>query len=142
LGEPFRQDRGPQARPFQAHEDVRDLGKRIKRQVKVHQPIAQAGLFDIQCLQREIESIAGNLPEIRVPALQRTKPGILQLLVAPQRGQLVDAVPEHVTTALGRSGKIEQRAVGIEDAGLHAEQRSLVHADYLTYAHLQWFTVQ
>jgi hypothetical protein len=98
--------------------------------------------FDGQRLQREVESVSGDLPEIRVPALHGAKPGILQLLVTPERGQFVDAVPEHIAAAPGRSGKIEQRPVGVEDADLHADQRSLLHVRHLTYAHLRWLTVQ
>ena len=75
---------------FQACEDIGDFGKCIERQVEVHQPIAQAGLFDRQRLQGEVERIGGDLPEIRVPALERPQPGILQLLVPPERGQLVE----------------------------------------------------
>jgi hypothetical protein len=137
IGRAVRQDCGPQARLFQAREDVWDFGKCIERQVKIHQAIAQARLFDGQRLQREVESVPGDLPEIRVPALHGAQPGILQLLVAPERGQFVDAVPEHIAAAPGRSGKIEQRPVGVEDAGLHADERCLFHARYLTYAHLR-----
>src|SRR5262249_23645825 len=104
--------------------------------------IAQARLFDSQRLQREVESVGSDLPEIRVPALHGAKPGILQLLVAPERGQLVDIVPEHIAAARGRSGKIKQRPISIEDAGLHADERCVAHAGYLTYAHLRWLTVQ
>src|SRR5262249_58402477 len=51
--------------------------------------------------------------------------------------QLVDAVPEHIAAAPGGRGKIEQRPVGVEDAGLHADQRSLLHAHHRTYAHFE-----
>jgi hypothetical protein len=142
LGEPF--DRMAVRRPalFQAREDIADFGECIERQVKIHQAIAQARLFECQRLQREVERIPGDLPEIRMPALDGPQPGILQLLVTPERGQLVDAVPEHIAAALGRSGKIEQRSIGVEDAGLHADERCVAHATYLTYAHLRWLTVQ
>jgi hypothetical protein len=142
LGRAVRQDRGPQARLFQVREDIADLGKCIKRQVKIHQTIAQAWLFDCQRLQREVESIPGDLPEIRVPALDGPQPGILQLLVTPEGGQLVDGIPKHIAAALGGSGKIEQRPIGVEDAGLHADQRCVAHAGYFMYAHLRWLTVQ
>src|SRR5262249_19048979 len=106
------------------------------------QAIAQARLFDCQCLQREVESVPGDLPEIRMPALHGPQPRILQLLVTPERGQFVDAVPEHIAAAPGRSAKIEQRPVRVTDAGLHADERSLLHARHLRYAHLRWLTVQ
>src|SRR5262245_39771097 len=69
LGRAVRQDRGPQARLFQACEDIGDFGNGIERQVKIHQAIAQAWFFEPQRLQREVESVPGDLPEIRVPAL-------------------------------------------------------------------------
>src|SRR6266478_6231921 len=83
-------------------------------------------------VRHRADPVPGELAEIRVPALHGAKPGILQLLVTPERGQFVDAVPEHIAAAPGRSGKIEQRPVGVEDAGLHADQRSLLHARHLT----------
>src|SRR5262249_13116305 len=46
----------------------------------------------------------------------------------PERGHLVDAVAQHVATAPGRGGKIEQRAIGIKDASLHADKRCVAHA--------------
>src|SRR5260370_22478661 len=97
---------------------------------------------DCQRLQCEIESIGGDLPEIRVPALERPQPGVLQLLLAPERGQLVDAFAEHVAAAFRGGSKIKQRSICIEDAGLHADQSCVAHARYLTYAHLRWLTVQ
>ena len=101
-GRAVRQDCGAQARRLEPSEDFRDLRKRLERQVKIHQPIAQAGLFDRQRLQGEVECIAGDLPEIRVPALDRPQPGILQLLVAPERGQLFDGVSQDVAAASRR----------------------------------------
>ena len=48
--------------------------------------------------------------------LQRAQPGVLQLLVAPQRGQPLGVAAEHVAAASRGRGEIEHRAIGVEDA--------------------------
>jgi hypothetical protein len=44
----------------------------------------------------------------------------LQLLVAPERGQPVDRLTEHIAATSRRRSKVEQGSIGIEDASLHA----------------------
>src|SRR5919198_3113538 len=126
-GEPFDRIAVRKPNGLEPSQNLWDLRKGFKRQVKIHQPIAQAGLFDRQRLQREVERIAGDLPEIRVPALHGPQPGILQLLVTPERAQLLDGVAQDVAAASRRRGKIEQRAGGIEDTSLHAGERCVTH---------------
>jgi hypothetical protein len=99
---------------------VQHLGnfrKGVESQVQAHQPVAQPGRVQAERPQREIERLAGHLPEIGMPALQRAQPGVLQLLVAPQQGEPLGVVGEHLAAARRRRREVEQRAVGVEDAG-------------------------
>src|SRR5262249_18222041 len=80
-----------------------------------------------QRFQREIESIAGHLQEIGVAALQSAQPGVLQLLVAPQDGEPFRVVTEHVSAPRRGGGKVEQRAVGVENAGADPVQLLASH---------------
>src|SRR6185312_6193973 len=75
---------------------------------------------DAERLERVIERVARDLPEIGVPALQRAQPGVLKLLVAPQRRQRGEIVTERVAALCRRGGVVEQRAVSVEDAGANA----------------------
>jgi len=51
------------------------------------------------------------LPKIDVPILDRPQPRILELLVAPERGERVDAVCQGVAAAPRSGGKVKQRAI-------------------------------
>ncbi len=82
----------------------------------MHQPFAQRRVRDAEALHREIERISGNLPEIRVPALARPQPSVLQLFFPPQRGELLECISQDVAAASRRGGVIEKRAIGVEDA--------------------------
>jgi hypothetical protein len=50
--------------------------------------------------------------------LQGPQPRVLQLLVSPPRGQLVDALVQNVAAALCSRGKIEQHRISVEDASI------------------------
>ena len=89
------------ARLLEPRKDIWNLRKRLKRQVKVHQPIAQARLVQRQSLQGEIERVGRDLPKIRMPALKRPQPRVLQLLVTPERGQGIDGLTEDIAAAFG-----------------------------------------
>src|SRR5262249_29874920 len=82
-------------------------------------------VVDIKRLQGEIEGIARDLPEIGMAPLKRAQPGVLQLLVAPEGRQLVDAIPQHVPAPSCRGCKVEYRAIGVKDAGLYRVQGTL-----------------
>src|SRR5712692_9699322 len=60
-------------------------------------------------------------------SLKRPKPGILQLFVAPERGEPIGIIPENIAAALRSGGEIEQGSVGVEDAGLDSSERVLGH---------------
>jgi hypothetical protein len=64
--------------------------------------------------------------------LDRPKPGVLKLLVAPDNSQLVDAIAKDITAPPRRRSKVEQRTVGVEDARFHTIQRNVGHIAYLS----------
>jgi hypothetical protein len=112
---------------FQLPQCVRHFGERFERQIQRHQAVAQPRLVDAQRLEREIERVAGDLPEVDVSRLKRAKPSVLQLLVAPNRSEPVDVAPQNIAAAPRGSGEIEQRSICIEDAGLDPGKRILGH---------------
>ncbi len=101
-----------------------NLGERLEAEIEVHQPLAQRGRLKAQAFQGEIERVAGHLPEVGVAVLERAQPGVLELLVAPERGQRRAAILRHVGAARRGGGEVEQGAVGVEDAGLNAIEGS------------------
>src|SRR5205814_3109329 len=91
------------------------------------QPVPQPAAAEPQCLERKVEGLTGHLPEVRVAALQRPQPRILELLLTPKRAQ-----GARLLTQLGAAGPrgcsdVEQSAVRIEHAGANAVQRSETH---------------
>ena len=70
----------------------------------------------IQALEREIERVAGDLPEVGVSVLERAQPCVLELLVAPQRGQRRAPILRNVGAARGGGGEVEQRAISASPA--------------------------
>jgi hypothetical protein len=120
-----REDRGPQAGRAQPRQHIGHFGKRRQREVEVEQPPTQLRSLEDERLQREIERVRGHLHEIGVAPLCRAQPGVLNLLVAPQRGEAVRRLGGHVHAGAGCGGKVEQRAVGVEHARLDAGQGAL-----------------
>src|SRR5205814_3442083 len=59
----------------------------VECEVKAQQPLPQPAAADLQCLERKVEGLTGHLPEVRVAALQRPQPRILELLLTPERAQ-------------------------------------------------------
>ena len=122
-----RQDRGGESHRLEPAQHLRYFRESSERQIQVHQPVAQRVVGEIQRLQRIIERIAGHLPEIGVPVLRGPQPAVLQLLVAPEGGQPLGLVAEPVATAGGGRGVVEQRAIGVEHAGLDAGKSCVSH---------------
>ena len=87
--------------------------KSIERQVELHQALAQPRPPDAHCLERKIKGIAGDLPEIDVPALQPAQPGILQLLIAPHSREPIDLVTEHVAAAACRRPELDHHGAAL-----------------------------
>src|SRR6266849_2056923 len=102
-----RQDRGLQSCGLQLPEDVGHLREGVESQIELHQTIAEPRLIEQQGLQREIQGVTRHLPEIGMPSLCGTKPGILELLFAPKGGQPVEAITKHIAAAARRGRKIE-----------------------------------
>ena len=59
--------------------------------------------------------------------LGRPQPSVLHLLVAPQRGQALGRFARHVRAGTRRRREIEQRAIGIEHAGLDTAEWPVRH---------------
>jgi hypothetical protein len=116
------QDGREEARLLEPLEDLRHFREAIELPVEAHQAVAHLRVRDAQGLQRVVERIARDLPEVGMPSLQRAQPGVLQLLVAPQRGHRGSLVAEDIDAACRRGGEVEHRAVGVEDAGFHDQQ--------------------
>ena len=127
IGRPVRQDRHAHPGPLQPVKRAWDFRIGVEGQVKRHEAVAQGGLVEAQRVQRKIKRVAGDLPEIRVTLLGGAKPGVLQLLVAPQRSELVHLLGTQIAASARRGGKVEQGAIGVEHAGSHAGQGGRGH---------------
>src|ERR1700688_1570900 len=79
-------------------------------------------LIESQAVEREVQRVAGHLPEIDVAILQRAQPRILQLLVAPQCRQRAPLLIWNVGATCDGGGEIEDRAVSIKNAGANTSQ--------------------
>jgi hypothetical protein len=113
-------NRGRKARPTQGAEHAGNFGEWRQGAIEAHQAVAQSRRGYAETVEREIQRVAGDLPEVGVTALQRTQPRVLQLLVAPQRGQRRAPARLDLGAGRGRRGEVEQRAVGVENAGANA----------------------
>ena len=124
LGEPLERMavRNPASR--RAREDGGNLRERLEAEIEVHQALPQGRRLKAEALEGEIERIAGDLPEVGVAVLERAQPGVLDLLVAPERGQRGALFLRNVGAARRGGGEVEQGAVGVEDAGADVLQGS------------------
>ena len=64
-------------------------------------------LAEAKTSHRELQSIAGDLPEILMLALKRAKPGVLQLLFTPKGGQGFEFVAQEISATLRRACVVE-----------------------------------
>ena len=101
-------------------QDAGDFGERLELEVERHQPLAESGRVEPEALEREIERVRGDRMEIRVAALQAPEPGVLELLLPPERRQGDALRRGHVGRAGGGGREVEQGAVGVEHAGADA----------------------
>src|SRR5262249_43890117 len=131
VGRAIGEDSRSQPRLLQGGQCTGDFRECIKRQIELHQPMAQTGVVDPQGLQRKIESVARHLTEIHVPTLESPQPRGLKLLVAPESGQLVDVIAEHIAAPPRSCSKVEQSSVGVKDACFHALQGTFGHVAHL-----------
>jgi hypothetical protein len=98
--------------------NVCDFGEGLECQIRVHQSITEACCVDARGIDGEIKGVRSDLPEIRMTPLGCAEPRVLKLLVPPQADQPLGVLAEVVAESACRRGKVEQRPVGIEDAGL------------------------
>ena len=66
-----------------------------------------------------VESVARHLPEISMPSLRGAQPGILQLFVSPEFRKPLDVIAQCIAALFGSGPKVEERAIGVENAGAH-----------------------
>ena len=110
----------------QRRENLGNLRKWLEAEIEIHQALAQARRFEAEAVEGEVERIAGDLPEVGVAVLQAAQPGVLKLLVAPQRRQAHALFRRHVVAPRRGGSEVEQRSIGVENAGADAfeEKRS------------------
>ena len=65
------------------------IGIGIELEIENHQLVLEARIVDPADVERIIERIAGDLPEIGMNAHQAAEPGIFELLLPPQSRQLI-----------------------------------------------------
>jgi hypothetical protein len=102
-----------------ARKDLGNFGKRFEAEIELHQRFARRRAQP-ERLEREIEGVAGHLPEVGVAVLQAAQPSVLELLVAPERRQRRALVLGNVGCPRGRRSEVEQRAIGVENTGANA----------------------
>ena len=100
-GRAVGEDGGSEPGLAQGRKDRGNFGKRLEAEIELHQALAQGGRLEIEAFEGEIERVARHLPEVGVAVLERAQPCVLELLVAPEGGQL---------GALAPSGTSGQRA--------------------------------
>ena len=61
----------------------------IELEVERHDLVLEARLLHAELLERIVECLGGDMPEIGVHAHEAPEPGIFELLLAPQAGDLV-----------------------------------------------------
>ena len=116
------EDGGLESRLAQRAEDRGNLRERLEAEVKLHQPLAQSWARETEAFEGEVERLACHLPEIGVAVLERAQPRVLKLLVTPQRGQRRAPIRWNIVAARRGGREVEQRAVGVENAGADALQ--------------------
>lgn len=97
------------------------VGIGVEGQILLQQRLAEGGGGEVVRGQRVIEALAGHLPEVRVPAHERSQPRVLELLPAPQFGERRPAFAQARRVALRGGRDVEERAVGVEHDGLDVE---------------------
>jgi hypothetical protein len=90
----------------------------VERQVELHQSLTQFIVGDGKRIHGIVQSFARDLPKWRIGSHQRPQPRVLKLLFAPETGQSICVFTKGVLGAPGGRIKVEQRTVGIKDAGL------------------------
>src|SRR5262249_20655890 len=69
--------------------------------------------------EREVERAFGQRPEILVSAGERQRPGVFELLDAPDLRQAIGVRPRRRAMAADRGMNVEQGAVGVEYEDRH-----------------------
>ena len=88
-----------QSPALQLGETGRGIGEWSEAEIELHQLLMQQAILDAEQLHGVVEGIGGDLPEIGMDPHQAAQPGILQLLVAPLRGEAGRPVAEHAQFA-------------------------------------------
>ena len=73
----------------------------------VHEFVVERRIAEAKNSHGELQSIAGDLPEILMLALNRAKPGVRQLLITPERGQGFGFVAQEISATLRRGCVVE-----------------------------------
>jgi hypothetical protein len=93
--------------------------------VLVHQTVFGGGVHGkAQPLRGKAQTRAREVPERHVAAAHRHEPRVVDLLVAPQRGQGVAAAREQLLGQQPDAVDVEQRAIGVEENGARSVHRA------------------
>ena len=125
------QDSGLEASHIQALQHVWYFRKSVEFEVHGHQPVANGAVGDCGRVQREVESLAGHLPEVHVPALDGSQPTILKLFFTPKRIDLIEVLPKDIPAARSCRSVVEQSPVSVKNACTNAFQAISGHVDRL-----------
>lgn len=110
---------------IQALQHVWYFRKSVEFEVHGHQPVANGAAGDCGRVQREVESLAGHLPEVHLPALDGSQPTILKLLFTPKRIYLIEVLPKDIPAARSCRSVVEQSPVSVKNACTNASKRFL-----------------
>ena len=112
---------GQDARAHIARFDRRErrlgVGIGLEFEIEHHELVLEAWIVDPMEGERIVERISRDMPEIRMYAHEASKPGIFKLLLAPQSRKIIGFPADLGRKLRNRSMHVEQRAIGVEDAG-------------------------
>jgi hypothetical protein len=90
------------------------VGIGVEREIRSEQAAAQRLVHGRHAREAEVERGRRQRPEILVPAGQRVRPGVFELLGAPERGECIGVRPYRIAVPADCSVDVEQGAVGVE----------------------------
>src|SRR5262249_11127341 len=86
----------------------------VERAIGVKQTWLQRLVDRPNAGEREVKRALGQRPEVDIPSRERERPGIFELLGAPDLGQTIGLRTGSLAIARDRRVHIEKRAIGIE----------------------------
>jgi hypothetical protein len=93
---------------------TRNFRERIELQIEARQPLAQRRIGQLQGVHCEAERVARDPPEVGVLPLKGPQPGVLKLLLAPERVEALELIAEHLPTTGCCRCIIEQCSVRVK----------------------------